>query len=107
MKAMLAAGLLGLATLSTAIAKLPPPTEEAKAAAAEAAAKAAHADKVAAYKLCVSMDRVAERYQADAKKAGKGPAPPTPTPACVDPGPFGAAPPAAPAAPAAAAASKK
>jgi hypothetical protein len=90
-----------------AIAKLPPPSEEAKAAAAEAAAKAAHANKVADYKLCLSMDRVAERYQADAKKEGKVPAAPTPTPACVDPGPFGAAPAVAPAAPAATAAAKK
>jgi hypothetical protein len=90
-----------------ATAKLPPPSDEAKAAAAEAAAKAAHANKVADYKLCLSMDRVAERYQVDAKKAGKVPAAPTPTPACADPGPFGAAPPASPVAPATAAASKK
>lgn len=73
-------------------AKLPPPSEEAKAKAAEAAAKAAYAAKVDAYKLCKSMDKVAAEYYADARKAGKKTNPPTPTPPCVDPGPFAAAP---------------
>ena len=78
-------------------AKLPPPSDEAKAKASEAAAKTAHADKMGAYKLCKSMDKVAADYQAAAKKAGK-PAPPvTATPPCADPGPFVAA--AAPAKP--------
>ncbi|MBX3607057.1 MAG: hypothetical protein KF788_17390 [Piscinibacter sp.] len=92
--AMLAAVSLG------ALAKLPPPSDEAKAKAAEAAAKTAHSGKVAAFQLCKSMEKVAARYAADAAKAGK-PVKPTETPACVDPGPFGAAPAApAPAAPA-------
>jgi hypothetical protein len=82
-----------------AVAKLPPLSDEAKAKAAEAAAKTAHGNKVADFQLCKSMDRVAARYVADATKAGKT-VKPTDTPACVDPGPFGA-PAAAPAAPAA------
>jgi hypothetical protein len=73
---------------STGIAKLPPPSDEAKAKAAEAAAKAAHADKVAAYQLCKSMDKAAAVYFADAKKTGKQTKAPVPTPPCTDPGPF-------------------
>ena len=42
-----------------ALAKLPPLSDEAKAKAAEAAAKAAWTDKVGAYQLCQSMDKVA------------------------------------------------
>lgn len=91
----------------TALAKLPPLSEEAKAKAAEATAKTAHGNKVADYKLCQSQEKVAARYVADAKKASKDVKPATTTPACADPGPFVAAPPAAatpaaaPAAPAA------
>lgn len=78
-----------LASLSgVAAAKLPPPSDEAKAKAAEAAAKAAHAGKVDGYKLCMSMDKVAARYQAESKKAGKDVKPATGTPPCADPGPF-------------------
>lgn len=90
-----------------AVAKLPAPSDEAKAKAAEAAAKAAHGDKVAAFQLCKSMDRVAATYRADAKKAGKEVPPPVDTPACADPGPFVAAAPAAPAPAPAAATPKK
>lgn len=68
-----------------ALAKLPPPSEEAKAKAVEAKAKAAHAGNVAAFQLCNSMDKVAQRYLKDNKaKAGK----PVETPKCQDPGPF-------------------
>ena len=84
-------------------AKLPAPSDEAKTKAAEAAAKTAWSNKVADYQLCKSMDRVAAKYDADAKKAGKATKPPTATPACADPGPFVAAAPASAAAPAAAA----
>ncbi|MDH4394021.1 MAG: hypothetical protein QE285_21675 [Aquabacterium sp.] len=103
--------LLALLATSTT-AKLPAPNDEAKAKAAEAAAKTAHAGKVDSYKLCLAMDKVAAGHQAAAKKAGKPAPAPTDTPACADPGPFviataGAAPApvvaAAPAAPAAAA----
>lgn len=78
----------------TVSAKLPPPSDEAKAKAAEAAAKAAHGGKVAAYQLCKSMDKVAAEYYASAKKAGRDTKPPVATPACADPGPFVAATPA-------------
>ena len=90
---------------SVAVAKLPPPSDEAKAKAAEAAAKAAHGGKVEAFLLCRSMEKVAARYQAESAKAGKTVNKATETPACADPGPFApagtaAAPAAAPAAPA-------
>jgi len=68
-------------------AKLPPLSDEAKAKAAEAAAKTGWGDKVAAFQLCKVMDHVAAIYLADAKKAGKD-VKPTATPACSDPGPF-------------------
>ncbi len=93
-----------LATLAgTTLAKLPAPSDEAKAKAAETAAKTAHAGKVDNYKLCLAMDKVAASYQASAKKAGKPAPAPTETPACADPGAFVYPPPAA-AAPGAAAA---
>ena len=102
-------------------AKLPPASDDAKAKAAEAAAKTAHGNKVADFQLCKSMDKVAAKYYAAAKAAVKDAKPPIETPACADPGPFvaaapaGAAPaatpapaaPPAPAATAAAAAPKK
>jgi hypothetical protein len=69
-------------------AKLPPPSDEAKAKAAEASAKTAHNGKVESYQLCLAMDRVAAVYYADAKKAGKPTNPPAATPPCTDPGPF-------------------
>ena len=83
--------VLGLCA-SAACAKLPALSDEAKAKAAEAAAKTAHGDKVGAYKLCQSMDKVAATYLADAKKAGKD-VKPVATPPCVDPGPFAYTPP--------------
>jgi hypothetical protein len=95
-------GLLAALLATPLWAKLPAPSDEAKAKSAETAAKAAHAGKVDNYKLCLSMDRVAAGYQAAAKKAGKAASAPTETPACADPGPFvytpAAAAPAAPAA---------
>ncbi|HSO45196.1 MAG TPA: hypothetical protein VLQ47_06720 [Rhodoferax sp.] len=90
-----------------AFAKLPPPSDEAKAKAAEAAAKAAWAGKVDAFKLCQSQDRVVAHYKkapvaSDAKPAATVAAGAAPSGACVDPGPFvyvpaGAAPAATPA----------
>jgi hypothetical protein len=70
------------------LAKLPPLNDEAKAKAAEAAAKAAWTDKVGLYKLCLSMDRVADGYRKGAKAAGKDAPAPTPSPACADPGAY-------------------
>jgi len=87
---------LSLLAAASALAKLPAPvlTDEAKAKAAEATAKTAHGTKVADFQLCRSMDKVAVRYQADAKLASKELKPPTATPACADPGPFVYTPPA-------------
>ncbi len=101
---------------ASAMAKLPPLSDEAKAKAAEAAAKTAHGNKVADFQLCKSREKVAAHYYKTAKASGKQTTPPVATPPCADPGPFvaaapvaaapaGAAPPAAgakPAAPAAA-----
>ena len=78
---------------ATALAKLPPPSDEAKAKAAEAAAKAAWAGKVDNFLLCKSLDRVAASYYKTAKAAGKDAKPPTATPPCADPGTFVYAPP--------------
>jgi hypothetical protein len=72
----------------TALAKLPAPSDEAKAKAAEAAALTAHNGKVANFQLCKSMDKVSDRYRADAKKAGKSLAAVPDGLACADPGPF-------------------
>ena len=97
--ALIVVGLLAAGSVS---AKLPPLSDEAKAKAAETAAKTAHGNAVANYQLCKSMDSVAAKYQATAKQAGKAASAPTATPPCADPGPFVYTPPAA-AAPVAAA----
>ncbi len=74
-----------LAISFAATAKLPAPSEEAKAKAAEAAAKTAHGNKVADFQLCKSREKAAAHYY---KTNGKGKASPTATPACVDPGAY-------------------
>lgn len=73
---------------AAALAKLPALGDEAKAKAAEAAAKTAWTGKVDAYQLCKSQDKVAAGYYQKAKAAGKETKPPAATPACADPGPF-------------------
>jgi hypothetical protein len=75
-------------TAGTAFAKLPPPDDEAKARAAEAANRASWTDKVAAYKLCQSMDHVAAAYRARSLATGKAASSPEQTPPCTDPGPY-------------------
>jgi hypothetical protein len=82
----------------SALAKLPAPTDAAKAAAAEAAAKTAHAGKVEGYLLCKSQDKAAAHYRKSGK-AGKDNKPVATAP-CADPGPYKPAAAAAPAAPA-------
>ena len=72
----------------TAYGALPPAPEAAKAASAEAAAKSAWSDKVGAYQLCLTQDRVAETYRKDLKGSGKAAPTPVSTAACQDPGPF-------------------
>lgn len=106
MKSIIVFVMACLVSLS-ALAKLPPPSDEAKAKAAEAAAKTAHANKMGAYQLCKSQDKAAAHYRKSNKAAKAAAA----TPPCADPGPFvytpaGATPAAAPA-PAAAADKKK
>ena len=88
--------LIGGLMAPLAVAKLPPLSDDAKAKAAEAAAKAAWGNKVADFQLCKSMDKAAAKYQATMKAAGKEVKPPADAPACADPGPFVAAPPAPP-----------
>jgi hypothetical protein len=68
-----------------AMAKLPALSDEAKAKAAEAAAKTAHGNKVADFQLCKSREKVAAHYY---KTNVKGKPAPTATPACVDPGAY-------------------
>jgi len=70
------------------LAKLPAQSDEAKAKAAETANKAAWSDKVAAYQLCRSMDKVAVTYRAREGSAGKSASAPEQTPPCADPGPY-------------------
>ena len=79
---------VGSTFVISAAAKLPPPSDEAKAKAAEAAAKTAWTDKVASFQLCKAMNKVAANYQGAMKQAGKTPATPVDTPACADPGPY-------------------
>lgn len=102
--ALIGLTLVALATAGASLAKLPAPSDEAKAKAAEAAAKTNWGNAVANFQLCKSMDRVASVYHAEAKKAGKAASAPSTTAPCADPGPFVYPPPAAAAAPAAPAA---
>lgn len=101
--------VLGAALSLSALAKLPPLNDEAKAKAAEAAAKAAHGGKMEGYLLCKSQDKVAAHYRKGNKNAKAA----ATTAPCADPGPFvytpaGVTPTAtAPAAPAAADKKKK
>ncbi|HET7867029.1 MAG TPA: hypothetical protein VFL86_21730 [Burkholderiaceae bacterium] len=81
--ATLIAALL-VAPAFAVLAKLPPPSDEAKAKAAEAAAKTAWTDKVSAFQLCKAMDRSAAHY----RKENKAAKPAVATPPCADPGPF-------------------
>jgi hypothetical protein len=80
--------ILAMAAMGMAHAKLPAPSDEAKAAAAVAADKAGWANKVAGYLLCQSQDRVAAHHLAKARAAGKPVAAPVATAACADPGPY-------------------
>ncbi len=81
------AGLV-LTASSLALAKLPALNDEAKAKAAEAAAKTAWTGKVENYQLCKSQDKAAASYYKSAKAAGKETKSATALPACADPGAF-------------------
>jgi hypothetical protein len=98
------ASVLFALTTTAALAKLPAPSDEAKAKAAEAAAKTAWNGKVDGFLLCKSQDKAAAHYY----KTAKSTKPAAAMPPCADPGAFVyplpvAAAPAAPATPAAAA----
>jgi hypothetical protein len=98
MKRLVFVAVTSLLAISS-FAKIPAPvlTDEAKAKAAEAAAKTAHNGKVDGYKLCLSMDKASAHYYKTALAAGKATKPATAIPPCADPGAFVYPPPAAPA----------
>jgi hypothetical protein len=79
--------LLSIAA-SVALAKLPALSPDAQAKADEAKAKTAWTDKVAAFQLCRSMDKVADRYLKSVKASSASAPTPQPTPPCTDPGPY-------------------
>lgn len=85
-KLLISALVMGAASM--ALAKLPALSDEAKAKAAEAAAKSAWAGKVDNYLLCKSQDKVAASYYKTAKAAGKEAKPAGEVPPCADPGAF-------------------
>ena len=96
MKKLLTSGVLTsllLCASTLALAKLPPLSDEARAKAAETAAKTAWNGKVAAYQLCEVQDKIAASYLASAKAAGKDVSSAAPGPACADPGAFAYTPP--------------
>lgn len=71
-----------------AAARLPPPTEEARLAGVEAAAKSAWTDKVGLFQLCKAIDRTATTYRTSARAAGKDVPAAVATPECADPGAY-------------------
>ncbi len=85
--------MAAMCAVSLASAKLPALSDEAKAKAAEAAAKSAWAGKVDGYLLCKSQDKVAAGYFKSAKASGKEAKPAAAVPPCADPGAFVYAPP--------------
>ena len=96
----------GALLLSSAVmAKLPALSDEAKAKAAQAAAKTAWSGKVEGYLLCKSQDKVAAHFYKTAKAGGKDAKAAVATAPCADPGPFVEAAPSAAASPAATGAS--
>ena len=96
MKPAMVSVVLGalVAASGTSFAKLPALTAEQQIKADETKAKAAHAEKVAAFQLCKAQNGVAEAYARQQKAKGQE-VKVAPT-ACQDPGPF-VAPAAAPA----------
>lgn len=81
--------LLSLVLVSgVAFAKLPAPSDEAKAKALETTAKTAWAGKVDGYLLCKSQNKTAVSYYKTAKATGKDTKPAAASPPCADPGAF-------------------
>ncbi len=83
----LCAVLLVAASTAT-MAKLPALSDEAKAKAAETAAKSAWTGKADNYLLCKSQDKVAASYYKTAMAVGKPTKPAATVPPCSDPGAF-------------------
>ena len=79
---------LSMGISAAVFAKLPALNDEAKAKAAETAAKTAWSAKVDAYKLCMSQDKTAAGYYKSASAKGKSTKPAATTPPCADPGAF-------------------
>ena len=79
---------LSMGISAAVFAKLPALNDEAKAKAAETAAKTAWSAKVDAYKLCMSQDKTAAGYYKSASAKGKNTKPAATTPPCADPGAF-------------------
>ena len=79
-----------LVLCSAVLAKLPAPvlTDEAKAKAAEAAAKTAWSAKMDAYLSCKAQDKVVAHYLQTARASAKEAKPPMAMPPCTDPGAF-------------------
>ena len=85
--------LLITSASAAVLAKLPAPSDEAKAKAAEIAAKTAWSGKVDIYLLCKWQDKVAASYYKTAMATGKDTKPAVATPPCADPGAFAYVPP--------------
>jgi hypothetical protein len=78
------ASVLIVLTSTAALAKLPAPSDEAKAKATEAAAKTTWSGKVDGFLLCKSQDKAAAHYY----KTATSTKPAVAMPPCADPGPF-------------------
>ena len=87
MKKLLISVLIASASAAV-LAKLPAPNDEAKAKAAEIAAKTAWSGKVDIYLLCKWQDKIASGYYKTAMATGKETKPAVATPPCADPGVF-------------------
>lgn len=92
MKKLLISMLVACAS-SMVLAKLPALSDEAKAKAAEAAAKTAWSGKVDNFLLCKSQNKAVASYYKTAKASGKDVKPAATIPLCADPGAFVYAPP--------------
>ena len=80
--------LLITSASAAVLAKLPAPSDEAKAKAAEIAAKTAWSGKVDIFLLCKWQDKIAAGYYKTAMATSKETKPAVATPPCADPGVF-------------------
>ena len=71
-----------------ATARLPPPSDAAKAAAAEKAAKTAWENKMAAFQLCEAQNDAVDNYQATLRQRGETPPAGERMAACANPGEY-------------------